>query len=229
MPLFLCRLRCRLAKGQLGLHLTDRTARMPANLWLSFQTFEMSVPYVKLGCRLGSWAKHSCPQDGPMMRGRIRLSVLASALVCLWRSAFVGPGASSRLRPRTVLAAEDVFQEGDRAMLTGFTERTSLNGEPVELLRWDEEKESWIVRRQSEQSITSLVSLKNLKPYEAKKSSAPAAAKEREFNPISFIASIIGGVIIVGTAVTVIVPLFLGLYKDMTGEFLVTLDVPSTI
>ena len=122
---------------------------------------------------------------------------------------------------------EPSFEEGGRAMLTGFTERTSLNGEPVELIRWDQEKEGWIVRRQSEQSITSLVSLKNLKPYPEKE--APAPPKDREFNIVSFLASIIGTVIIAGTAIAVIVPLGLGLYKDMTGEYLVTLDVPSTI
>ena len=112
-------------------------------------------------------------------------------------------------------------------MLTGFTERTSLNDEPVELIRYDQEKESWIVRRQSEQSITSLVSLKNLKP--SPKKEAPSPPKDREFNIVSFLASIIGTVIIAGTAIAVIVPLGLGLYKDMTGEYLVTLDVPSTI
>ena len=112
-------------------------------------------------------------------------------------------------------------------MLTGFTERTSLNGEPVELIRWDQEKEGWVVRRQTEQSITSLVSLKNLKPYPEKE--APAPTKEREFNIVSFLASIIGAAIIGGTLIAVLVPLVLGLYKDMTGEFLVTLDVPSTI
>lgn len=114
---------------------------------------------------------------------------------------------------------------GDRAKLTGFTDRTSLNGEPVELIRWDQEKEGWIVRRQTEQSITSLVSLKNLEPYPEKEAPAP---KEREFNIVSFLASIIGTVIIVGTVLAVLVPLGLGLYKDMTGEYLVTLDVPST-
>eukprot|EP00490_Sorites_sp_Unknown_P028121 CAMPEP_0114667136 /NCGR_PEP_ID=MMETSP0191-20121206/33828_1 /TAXON_ID=126664 /ORGANISM="Sorites sp." /LENGTH=131 /DNA_ID=CAMNT_0001916621 /DNA_START=185 /DNA_END=580 /DNA_ORIENTATION=+ len=122
---------------------------------------------------------------------------------------------------------EPAFQEGDKAMLFGFTERTSLNGEPVELIRWDQEKQGWIVRRQTEQSITSLVSLDNLKPYPEKK--APEKPKEREFNIVSFLASIIGTVLIAGTAIAVIVPLFLGLYKDMTGEYLVTLDVPSTI
>lgn len=118
------------------------------------------------------------------------------------------------------------FEEGDKAMLTGFTERQDLNGEPVELIRWDQEKEGWVVRRQTEQSITSLVSLSNLKPY-PRKDTAPK--KEREFNIVSFLATIIGGVILLGTAITVIVPLFLALYKDMTGEYLVTLDLPSTI
>ena len=87
-------------------------------------------------------------------------------------------------------------------------------------------KEGWIVRRQTEQSITSLVSLKNLEPYPEKET--PAPPKEREFNIVSFLASIIGTVIILGTVLAVLVPLGLGLYKDMTGEYLVTLDVPST-
>lgn len=111
-------------------------------------------------------------------------------------------------------------------MLTGFTERTSLNGEPVELIRWDQEKEGWIVRRQTEQSITSLVSLKNLMPYPEKK--APEPPKDREFNIVSFLASIIGAVIIGGSAIAVVVPLALGVYKEMTGEYLFSLDLPST-
>ncbi|CAE7941971.1 Eef2k, partial [Symbiodinium necroappetens] len=104
-------------------------------------------------------------------------------------------------------------------------ERTSLNGEPVELIRWDEDQQGWVVRRQTEQSITSLVSLKNLMPYPEKEE--PAKPKEREFSPISFLATIIGALILLGTAVSVLVPLVSGLYKDMTGEYLVRLDVPS--
>ncbi|CAE7542481.1 Eef2k [Symbiodinium natans] len=122
-------------------------------------------------------------------------------------------------------SAAPSFEAGGRAMLTGFTERTSLNGEPVELIRWDEEQQGWVVRRQTEQSITSLVSLKNLMPYPEKEE--PAKPKEREFSPVSFLATIIGALILLSTAVAVLVPLVSGLYKDMTGEYLVRLDVPS--
>mmetsp|Transcript_30459 Transcript_30459/g.57055 ORF Transcript_30459/g.57055 Transcript_30459/m.57055 type:complete len:182 (+) Transcript_30459:43-588(+) len=133
---------------------------------------------------------------------------------------------------RVGAAAEDTvppapsFEAGGRAKLTGFTDRTSLNGEPVELIRWDEDQQGWIVRRQSEQSITSLVSAENLEPYPEKE--APAKPKDREFNIVSFLATVIGGLILLATAVVVLVPLVSGLYKDMTGEYLFRIeDMPS--
>ncbi|CAE7193604.1 unnamed protein product, partial [Symbiodinium pilosum] len=135
------------------------------------------------------------------------------------------PGLRSAAANSEDAPAAPQLEAGGRAMLTGFTERTSLNGEPVELIRFDEEQQSWVVRRQSEQSITSLVSLKNLMPYPEKKS--PEKPKDREFSPVSFLATIIASVILLATALAVLVPTVSGIYKDMTGEYLYRLDVPS--
>ena len=119
------------------------------------------------------------------------------------------------------------FEVGDYAILDGFTERTSLNGEPVELLRWDEEKQGWVVQSQIE-DVKRLVSLQNIKPY-PRRQATPAPKKDREFNIVSFLATILGTIIIGGTAIAVLGVLGLAFYKDWTGEYLLTLDgLPST-
>ena len=62
-------------------------------------------------------------------------------------------------------------------------------------------------------------------PYPEKKS--PEKPKDREFSPVSFLATIIASVILLATALAVLVPTVSGIYKDMTGEYLYRLDVPS--
>ena len=66
-------------------------------------------------------------------------------------------------------------------------------------------------------------SLQNLMPY-PEKEEPEKPKEEREFNPVSALASIIASVILLATAVVVIVPLISGLYKDVTGEYLIRID-----
>ncbi|CAK9016103.1 unnamed protein product [Durusdinium trenchii] len=176
----------------------------------------------------GSWLTSLCESCSELLlhdgAEQQAYSAVCIVLLCNGSDRLVHPAADSKLERQEEPVS---FEVGDYAILDGFTERTSLNGEPVELLRWDEEKQGWVVQSQIE-DVKRLVSLQNIKPY-PRRQATPAPKKDREFNIVSFLATILGTIIIGGTAIAVLGVLGLAFYKDWTGEYLLTLDgLPST-
>mmetsp|Transcript_28626 Transcript_28626/g.52091 ORF Transcript_28626/g.52091 Transcript_28626/m.52091 type:complete len:231 (+) Transcript_28626:30-722(+) len=195
----------------------------------------------------------SSRHEKQVSRGRIRLQLALAVLLCgvflmerggspasqSWRC-LVGsqqrPGLhvisrhSSQLtcRAEGEKKAAPALRPGSRAILRGLESKPELNGNPVEVVRWDIEREVWIVQMggaDDDDRPSFNVLPENLEPSFAQakigslKEGSPQTADDKEFNPVAFLGAIIAVVVAVPTVLFTVVPLGVFLVKAIVGDF----------
>mmetsp|Transcript_26136 Transcript_26136/g.60951 ORF Transcript_26136/g.60951 Transcript_26136/m.60951 type:complete len:244 (-) Transcript_26136:201-932(-) len=114
------------------------------------------------------------------------------------------------------------IRPGSRAILRGLDSRPELNGNPVQVVRWDVEREVWIVRLNEDPDDLSSFNVlpENLEVSFAQaqegnmRSTAASKKDEKEFNPVAALGAVIAVAIAVPTLLFTVVPL--GVYMVNT-------------
>eukprot|EP00931_Biecheleriopsis_adriatica_P006990 TRINITY_DN108324_c0_g1_i2.p1 TRINITY_DN108324_c0_g1~~TRINITY_DN108324_c0_g1_i2.p1 ORF type:complete len:180 (+),score=34.63 TRINITY_DN108324_c0_g1_i2:59-598(+) len=113
--------------------------------------------------------------------------------------------------------AKGGLDPGDIVRLTGIPNRDDLNGVSCLIDRWNEEKQAWVVKE-----LTVFAS--NL---ELKTKNPDLANKDRELDPAVVVIAVFFTGLFACLWLVVLVPLVLQVYKDATGQDLLSLPDSS--